>query len=59
MVYFLKAKFGYSIRPNNIKEIIKKISLIKSNYLEMSKKACKNSAIFNWDDIVNEFKKLY
>lgn len=50
---------GYPIKQKNVTDIIKKIELTKNNYEQISRNACKNSKIFNWDEIVEKFKVLY
>ena len=59
MEFLKKVKFGYSIDYKNIKDIIKKIKLIKENYNIISKNACSNSKWFNWDEVSKKFKDLY
>ncbi len=54
-----EGEVGYSVDPNDAKEIVGAILKIKDNRDRMSKNALEASKAFNWEDIVNQYSDLY
>jgi glycosyltransferase involved in cell wall biosynthesis len=57
--YFKEGLVGYAVDPNDIGDIVNKIELIADNYEQTSKNAVQESQRFSWDQISNQYVKLY
>ncbi|MFW6015829.1 MAG: glycosyltransferase, partial [bacterium] len=57
--YFRKGEVGYSVNPDNIDDIAKKVELIINNYDDISNKAVELSKRFSWDIISDKYIEIY
>lgn len=56
---FSEGEVGYHIDPKSPTDIADKVLLIHERYNEMSKHSSRNALGFNWDDISNQYYKMY
>lgn len=55
---FTEGTVGYSVDPNDVDELIKKINLIDNSYEMISEKCIKESKKFKWLNIIDKYTKL-
>jgi len=57
--YFKDGRVGYSVNPNDVDDIVKKIEMIVNNYSKISKNCYELVEKFSWDKIAQSYHKLY
>jgi glycosyltransferase involved in cell wall biosynthesis len=57
--YFEEGSVGYSVDPDNIKDMVNKIELILNNYSQMSKNNVQEAQKFSWEKVSDQYIKVY
>lgn len=56
---FSEGTVGYSVKADNVDEIVEAVKKIMGNFAAISKKCVENCSIFNWNDISERLERLY
>lgn len=56
---FPEGEVGYSVDPSSVDDIISKINLVLDDYNRISSNCSKNSEVFKWDVIAEQYSDIY